>query len=149
MQEKIEQDIKSALLGGNKPRVELLRNLKSAFLYEAVALGVKDSGLNDEQMQKVLQREAKKRQEAADLYEKGGNSEKAAQELSEKKILEEYLPEQMDELELSTIVSEEVGKISNPTIKDMGQIIGAVRARTQGKADGAAIAKLVKESLDK
>lgn len=148
MQEKIEQDIKSALLSGDKDRAEILRNLKSAFLYEAVALGVKDAGLNDEQMQKVIQREVKKRTEAAELYEKGGNSEKADKELSEKKLLEEYLPEQMDENKISVIVDEEVAKISEPSAKDMGQIIGAVRARTQGKADGAVIAKLVKQSLE-
>src|SRR5690348_16844700 len=113
MQEKIDGDIKSALLSGDKSRAELLRNLKSAFLYEAVALGVKDTGLSDEQMQKVIQREVKKRTEAAELYERGGNSKKAKQELAEKAVLDEYLPEQMDEQELQVIVKEEVANISD------------------------------------
>jgi uncharacterized protein YqeY len=147
MQEKIEQDIKSALLSGNKTKAETLRNLKSAILNEAISQNARDSGLSDEQIQKVLARESKKRQEAADLYKQGGSQERADAELSEKAIIDTYLPEQMAEAEVSKIVDEEVAKAGRVSLQDMGKIIGAVRAKTGGAADGALIAMLVKEKI--
>jgi uncharacterized protein YqeY len=147
MQEKIEQDIKSALLSGNKTKAETLRNLKSAILNEAISQNARDSGLSDEQIQKVLARESKKRQEAADLYKQGGSQERADAELSEKAIIDTYLPEQMAEAEVAKIVDEEVAKAGSVSLQDMGKIIGAVRAKTGGAADGALIAMLVKEKI--
>jgi uncharacterized protein YqeY len=147
MQEKIEQDIKSALLSGNKTKAETLRNLKSAILNEAISQNAHDSGLSDEQIQKVLARESKKRQEAADLYKQGGSQERADAELSEKALIDTYLPEQMAEAEVSKIVDEEVAKAGSVSLQDMGKIIGAVRAKTGGAADGALIAMLVKEKI--
>jgi uncharacterized protein YqeY len=147
MQEKIEQDIKSALLSGNKTKAETLRNLKSAILNEAISQNARDSGLSDEQIQKVLARESKKRQEAADLYKQGGSQERADAELSEKALIDTYLPEQMAEAEVSKIVDEEVAKAGRVSLQDMGKIIGAVRAKTGGAADGALIAMLVKEKI--
>jgi uncharacterized protein YqeY len=147
MQQQIEQDIKTAMLSGDKQTAETLRGLKSALLNEAISSGTRDSGLNDEQVQKILAREAKKRQEAADLYQQGGSEERAQKELAEKTIIEKYLPEQMDEAEVAKIVDEEVAKVDSPSMQNMGQIIGAVRGRTAGQADGGLIARLVKEKL--
>ncbi|MEX0881466.1 MAG: GatB/YqeY domain-containing protein [Candidatus Saccharimonadales bacterium] len=147
MQEKIESDLKTVLLAGDKPKVETLRGLKSAILNETIALGAKESGLNDEQIQKVLTRESKKRAEAAELYKKGGNNERAEAELAEKAIIDAYLPEQMDEAQIAAAVEEEMTKIESPTIADMGRIIGTVKAKLGAGADGATIARLVKEKL--
>ncbi|MEX1058882.1 MAG: GatB/YqeY domain-containing protein [Candidatus Saccharimonadales bacterium] len=147
MQEKIESDLKTVLLAGDKPKVETLRGLKSAILNETIALGAKESGLNDEQIQKVLTRESKKRAEAAELYKKGGNNERAEAELAEKAIIDAYLPEQMDESQIAAAVEEEMTKIESPTIADMGRIIGTVKAELGAGADGATIARLVKEKL--
>ena len=83
MQDKIDQDLKQSLLGGDKAKTETLRNLKSAVLNEAIAQNARDSGLSDEQIQKVLSREAKKRAEAAELYQKAGETERASSELAE------------------------------------------------------------------
>jgi uncharacterized protein len=147
MQGKIEADIKAAMLAGDKTKAETLRGLKSAILNEAIAAGAKDSGLNDEQIQKVLAKEAKKRQEAADLYNQGGNSQRAEAEIAEKVIIDAYLPEQLDEATIAKAVDEEVAKVDNPSPAEMGRIIGAVRGRLGASADGATIAKLVKEKL--
>ena len=147
MQEQIDKDLKQALLGGDKPKAETLRGLKSAILNEAIAQGARDSGLSDEQIQKILAKESKKRQEAADLYKQGGSQERADSELSEKAIIDAYLPEQLGEDEIAKLVDEEVSKAGQPTMQDMGRIIGAVRARAGSQADGAVIAKLVKEKL--
>lgn len=148
MMQQIEQDLKQALLAGDKQTVETLRGLKGALLNEAIFQNARDSGLPDDQIQKVLARESKKRQEAADLYKQGGAQDKAGAELAEKAIIDKYLPEQMSQDEVAKIVGEEIAKAGSPTMQDMGKIIGAVRGRTQGQADGGLIAKLVKEKLN-
>ena len=147
MQEQIERDLKTALLAGDKTKAETLRGLKSALLNEAIAQNARSSGLSDEQVQKTLAKESKKRQEAADLYKQGGSAERSQQELAEKAIIDAYLPEQMGEAELAAIVADEISKAGQPTMQDMGRVIGAVKARTAGQADGGLIAKLVKEKL--
>jgi uncharacterized protein len=149
MQEEIDKDLKSALLAGDRAKVETLRGLKNALQYEAVASGSKDRSLTDEQIQRVLAREAKKRQEAADLYQQGGNQERANAELAEKQVIENYLPEQASEEEIRKTVEEEIAKLGSPTLADMGKVIGAVRGRLGASADGATIAGLVKERLPK
>jgi len=147
MQEQIERDIKTALLAGDKMTAEVLRNLKSAILNEAISKGLQRDKIDDSVIQAVLGREAKKRQEAAELYAGASETERQQKELAEKAIIDSYLPEQMSESEVKAIVQEEVAKLGQPTLKDMGQIIGAVRDKTKGQADGALIARLVKESL--
>jgi hypothetical protein len=147
MQEKIESDLKSALLAGDKAKVETLRGLKSSLLNEAIAQGTKDTGLTDEQIQKVLSKESKKRVEAADLYKQGGNNERAEAEMAEKAVIDAYLPDQVDESAVAAAVNEEVAKIESPTMADMGKIIGSVRAKLGAGADGSTIARLVKEKL--
>ncbi len=147
MQDQIERDLKTALLAGDKKTAETLRGVKGAILNEAIAQNARDSGLSDEQIQKILAKESKKRQEAADLYKQGGSAERADAELVEKAIIDGYLPEQMDEAEVSKIVDEEVSKADQVTMADMGRLIGAVKARTAGQADGGLIAKLVKEKI--
>lgn len=147
MQEQIDKDLKQALLSGDKTKAETLRGLKSALLNESIAQGARDTGLTDEQIQRILAKESKKRQEAADLYKQGGSEERASAELAEKAIIDGYLPEQMSDEEVAKIVDEEIAKAGSPTMQDMGRIIGAVRGRAGGQADGALIAKLVKEKL--
>ncbi len=147
MLEKIEGDLKTALLAGEKEKVETLRGLKSAIFNEAIAQNVKDKGLDDEQIQKVLAKESKKRQEAADLYKQGGNNQKAEAELTEKDIIDAYLPEQVGESDIKSAVDEEVAKLDSPQMSDMGKVIGAVKAKFGTSADGATIARLVKEKL--
>lgn len=149
MQEQIERDIKTAMLAGDKKTAETLKVIKSALLYEAVALGARETGLSEEQCQKVLVREAKKRAEAAQLYKQAGETERTAAELAEKAIIDAYLPAQLSEAEVTAKVQEEVAKLGNPTMADMGKLIGAVRANLGPRADGALIAKLVKEAIAK
>lgn len=147
MQEQIERDLKAAMLAGDKIRTEILRGLKSSLQYEAVNIGAADRKLSDEQVQKILARESKKRQETAEIYNQKGETAREAAELSEKEIIDNYLPEQLSDDQLKKIIDEEISKVENPTIKDLGKIIAAVRARAGASADGALIAKLVKETI--
>jgi uncharacterized protein YqeY len=96
-----------------------------------------------------LTREAKKRQESADLFVRGGNQEKADAELSEKKIIEEYLPAQLSEDDIAKLVDEVVAESGGQTItkETMGATIAAVKAKSGGAADGATVARLVKARM--
>lgn len=147
LEDRLEQDIKTALLAGDAKRVSVLRGLKSVLLNEKVAKGKRDSGLTDEEVLPILSKEAKKRQESADLYKQGGDATRQQAELSEKAIIEEYLPAQLSEAEIAKAVDEVIKETGASGQQAMGQVIGAVRARTAGQADGAVIARLVKEKL--
>jgi uncharacterized protein YqeY len=147
IKQQIETDLKTAMLAGEKDRVTTLRGLKSSILYAEVASGKREQGLDEQSVVSLMQKEAKKRQESADLYSQGGNSEKATNELQEKKIIEAYLPEQLSEKEVLKLVDEAIAKVGTPTQQQMGQIIGIVKALSKGNADGAMIAKLVKERI--
>ena len=147
LEQKLEQDIKSALLAGNSARVTTLRGLKSALLNVKVAEGKRDSGLSDDEVISILAKEAKKRQESAELYRQGGDNTRAEAELSEKAIIEEYLPAQLSESEIAAIVDQVIKETGAEGQQAMGQLIGAVRAKTKGSADGALIARLTKEKL--
>jgi uncharacterized protein len=143
---QIEQDLKSAMLAKESDRVSTLRGLKSAFLYAKVANGTKDKPLSDEVAMVLLQKESKKRIESAELYKQGGANVRAEKELDEKKIIDSYLPEKIDENELTDIITVLIN--SHPDF-NMGQIIGEVRQITLGRADGSDIARIVKGKLEK
>ena len=143
----IDQDLKKALLAGDRVLATTLRGLKSVILYAEVAKGVRDEGLGDEEITALLSKEAKKRQESADLYQKGGNQEKADWELTEKKVIESYLPSQLSDEDLKKIIQEVAAEVGGADASAMGQIIGAVKQKTAGQADGGRIAQLVKRHL--
>jgi uncharacterized protein len=147
MQDKIDSDLKAALLAGDKQKTETLRGLKAALLNEAIAAGARDTGLSDEQIQKVLAREAKKRSEAAEMYDSAGETERAAKENAEKATIEVYLPEQLGEAAIAAAVDQQIAALGATSPADMGKVIGAVKAKLGSAADGATIAKLVKEKL--
>ena len=142
---QLEQDIKTAMLAGDKERVLTLRTLKSVLLSAKVAGGTRDDVLPDTEVIALLSKEAKKRQESADLYKQGGNNVKAEAELSEKAMIETYLPAQLSEAEISVIIDEVLAAMGDKAA--LGPVIGHVKAKTNGAADGALIAKLVKEKL--
>ena len=147
LKDTINADLKTAMLSGDKTRVETLKMLKSAILYKEVELGVRDSGLTDEQTIDVLTKEAKKRQDAAGMYTQAGNIEKAKAELIEQAVAREYLPAQISDQELEVIIDEIVASSGEVTMKDMGRIIGAVKAKVGSTADGSRVSSIVKQKL--
>jgi len=147
LEQKLEQDIKAALLDGNSFRLTTLRGLKSTLLNVKVAEGKRDSGLTDEEVIPVFAKQAKQRQESAEMYVQGGSQEKADAELAERVIIEEYLPKQLSEDEIASIVTEVITETGATEQRDMGKVIAGVRAKTAGSADGSIIARLTKEKL--
>ena len=147
LEEKIDQDLKTALIGGDQVAVRTLRGLKSALLYVKVAQNKRDSGLSQTEEIDILQKEAKKRQESADLFRQGGRDDKAEDELAEKAIIEKYLPTQLSSDQLRELIRQPVEELQAVGLSDMGKVIGAVKTKAAGAADGSQIAALVKEVL--
>lgn len=146
---RIDADLKTAMLAGDKTLVTTLRGLKSAILYAEVAAGKRDEGLGDEEALSLLQKEAKKRVESAELYEKGGNQERVDAERTELKVIESYLPAQLSDEELVALVDRAVEEQDEITPQSMGKLIGRVKELSKGQADGGRIAAKVKERLAK
>lgn len=149
LKQRISNDQKAAFLGGDRFRGEVLRNLLAAILNEEVAQGAREEGLGDAEVEKVISREAKKRVESAGLYRKNDRVDLAEPEEQELAVLEEYLPEQMSEEELAQMVQGVVDGMGEVSMAQMGQVIGAVKSKVGNAADGALIAKIVKEKLAK
>jgi uncharacterized protein YqeY len=149
IKEQIEADVKQAMLAGNKTLVTTLRGLKSAILNVEVAEGIRETGLPDERVIDLFAKEAKKRQESADLYLQGGDETRAQAELGEKAVIEKYLPKQLSDEELAIIIDTVIQASGASGPQAMGQVIGQVKAKTAGAADGARIATLVKERLNR
>jgi uncharacterized protein YqeY len=147
LKQQIDQDLKKALLKGNKELVMVLRGLKSVILYAEVAQGLREQGLGDDEVIKLLAKESKKRQESADLYKQGGDEVRAAKELEEKQAIDAYLPQQLSDDELKKLIDTVVTEQHASSPQAMGQVISAVKQRSQGAADGARIAQFVKERL--
>jgi len=144
---RIDQDLKKAMLLGDKPVVSVLRGLKSSLLYEEVATGKRQDGLSEQHAIKVLRSEAKKRQETAELYKKAGEQERADQELSEKAVIDVYLPKQMSEADIQKMIEAAAADLGPISKQNMGQIIGYVKTKSAGAADGGTIAKLVQQRV--
>jgi uncharacterized protein YqeY len=147
LEEKLEQDIKTALLAGDSVRTTVLRGIKASLLNEKVALGKRDTGLSDAEVLPIFAKEAKKRQESADLYIQGGDQARADKEIAEKLIIETYLPAQLSEAQTAELVDEAIAATGATSMQDMGKVIAMVREKAGAGADGGVIAKLTKEKL--
>lgn len=142
--EEITRKIQEAMKAKDEVRLSTLRMLSSALNYEKIA---KQHDLSEDEELIVVQREAKKRRDAIEAYEKAGAKEREEKERRELEILKEYLPEEIDDAELIKIVESAIVETKAETLKDMGKVIGLVKSKVGMKADGAKIAQLAKEKL--
>lgn len=149
LKQRIDADLKSALLAGDKVLATTLRGIKSVILYAEVAKGSRDTGLAEAEIIELLMKESKKRQESADLYLQGGDAVRQQAELTEKAVIDAYLPAQMADAELLSIVQQAIATTGATTMQQMGQVIATVKQQAGAAADGARIAAAVKEQLSK
>lgn len=147
LKEKINADLKTAMLARDSVRIDAIKGLKAAILNEEVASNSREAGLADSLIEQIVAREVKKRDEAATLYDQGGNPDSAAKERAEKRALLIYLPKQLTETEISELVDKVIETMQPEGMKDMGKIIGAVKTQVGNAGDGAVIARLVKAKL--
>ncbi|MDB5165361.1 MAG: putative GatB/YqeY [Candidatus Saccharibacteria bacterium] len=148
LKQRVDDDLKAALLGGDRFAAQTLRGLKAAVLNEEVALGKRDDGLEDDEVEKIIAKEVKKRKESISLYEQNGRPELADDEKKEMAILSVYLPQQLNEAELNEIIASKIAELGASGLQAMGQVIGAVKVQVGNTADGATVARLVKDALN-
>lgn len=149
LKETLKSDLNTAMKARDEVTVSTLRMALSAITNAEVA-GDTAIELSDDQVVAVLLSEAKKRSEAAEVYEQAGRAESAAKERSELVVLERYLPAAMSDDELSALIMEEVANAAaagNTGPKAMGLVVKAVRARAGAGVDGGKVASLVKAAL--
>lgn len=143
----IDADLKNALLSGERFRADVLRGLKAAILNEEVAQGKRDEGLANAEIEKIITREVKKRAESAELYIQADRQELADNEKAEADVLSVYLPEQLSEADIQKAVDDTITALGVSGPQAVGQVIGAVKGKLGNTADGAIIARLVKQAL--
>ena len=143
LKEKINADLTVSMLARDSFSTNVLRGLKAAILSEEVAKNKREEGLDDSEIESVIVREVKKRNEAAKLLDE----ERANNELKEAEILSKYLPEMMNEEEVLRIVQNEISKLDEKSPKQMGQVIGSIKAKYGNSIDGSMLAKIVKAEL--
>jgi uncharacterized protein YqeY len=151
LKERIRTDLTGAMKSRDKLRTATLRMLLAAIQTEEVS-GKQARELTDDDVLKVLTREAKKRTEAAEIYTQNGRGELAAEEHAEGRIIDEYLPTPLTDAEVADVVdtalaqvAEEIGE--RPSVRQMGLVMKAATAIAAGKADGARLSAAVKDLL--
>lgn len=144
MEEKIKNDLKNAQLNKDETAVSTLRLLLS----EINNLRIQKGGeLTDQDLISVVQKEVKKRKEAAAGFRQGSREDSALKEEAEAKVLEGYLPEQISDEELTKIIAESINNLGASSMQDMGRVIGQVLGKVGQSADGSRVSSLVKEKL--
>jgi uncharacterized protein YqeY len=141
---RIEADVRSAMLAREEERRDALRLILASLRSAEKELQRPLSA--DEELQ-VLQRERKRRIEAAEAFRAGGREEQASREDAELAILEEFMPEPLSEEELDRIVDDAIAETGATNIRDMGRVMADVMPQIAGRADGSAVSQLVREKL--
>jgi uncharacterized protein len=142
--ESINQQIATALKARDSVRLSTLRMLSSSFNYERIA---KQHDLSESEELDVVAREAKKRRESIEMYKNAQEFERADKEQKELAVLEEFLPLQLSDDELVLVVDQAIAETGASELKDMGRVIGDVKAKVGTKAEGSRISQLVKDKL--
>jgi len=144
--DKINEDIKTAMRAKDRHTLDALRAIKSALLLEGTKAGSGD-GVADDAANKILQKMHKQRAEAAAIYKDQGRQDLAGDEEQQAEVIGRYLPEQMSEEELQAAIQDIVAKVGATSPADMGKVMGVASKELAGKADGKAIALIVKDTL--
>ncbi len=147
LKDKIQEDLKSAMLAKDENKLSTIRMLKSALQYYEIQKGGAGYEATNEDVLDVVGKEIKKRREAIEMFIKGGRQESADKEKKELELLQSYLPEQMSEVEIRTLVEETISTLGASTMQDMGKVMGALSQKTKGKADGQLVSTIVREKL--
>ena len=148
IKETLQKNLTEAIRSRDEITSGTIRMVLSAITNEEVA-GKEARVLSDDEVITVLTREAKKRREAAEAFETAGRTDKAALEKSEGEVIAKYLPAQLSESEVATIIAEAIAATGASGPGDMGKVMGAVKPKIAGKADGGVVSALVKAALNK
>jgi len=146
LKDRLRADLNTAMRARDQVRMRTLRMALTSITNEEVA-GASARDLSDEEIMKVLTREAKKRREAAEAFAAAGRDEQAAAERAEGDVLAAYLPAQLDDDELGALVSAAIAETGAAGMKGMGQVMKVLTPQVAGRADGARVAAEVRRRL--
>ena len=141
LQERIQQELKAAMLARDAERLAALRMLKSALGYAQIERQTEN--LPDAEVVAIVQKEVKKRRDSVEQFTKGGRPELAEKENKEITVLESFLPQPLEPQELEQLVRAAIQETGASSKKDMGAVIKAVQAKAAGRADGKTISSVV------
>ena len=144
LKERITEDMKTAMRSGEKDRLAVIRLLQAAIKQREVDERIT---LDDAQVTSVLEKMIKQRKESVVAFDKGGRADLVAKENSEIAVLQPYLPAQLSDSELDALIAEAIGSTGAASIKDMGKVMGVVKAKAAGKADMGAVGARIKAKL--
>jgi len=147
LKQKVDSEIKSAMIAKDKDRLRALRAVKSLILLEETKGGAAAELSEDDEM-KILTKAAKQRKDSADIYQQQNREDLYSVEMAELLIIQEFLPKALTEEELNAAIQEIIAKTGASGPKDMGKVMGAASKQLAGKADGKAIADKVKALLN-
>jgi len=144
LKERITEDMKTAMRSGEKDRLAVIRLLQAAIKQREVDERIT---LDDAQVTAVLEKMIKQRKESVVAFEKGARADLVAKENAEISVLQPYLPAQLSEAELDALIAEAISSTGAASIKDMGKVMGVVKAKAAGKADMGAVGARIKAKL--
>jgi uncharacterized protein YqeY len=144
LKDRITEDMKTAMRAGEKERLATIRLILSAVKQREVDERIT---LDDSQVLTAIEKMIKQRKEAIVQFEAGGRADLVAKETAEIAILQTYLPAQMSDAEIDALIAEAIASTGAASIKDMGKVMGAVKAKAQGRADMGAVSARIKQKL--
>jgi uncharacterized protein YqeY len=147
LNEKIVEDMKTAMKGGQSRRLETLRSLRAALMEKEIAMRGGSTGMTADDEVGVLISAAKRRKESIEQFAKGGRQDLVAQETEELAIIQEYLPRQIGRPEIETVVRAVMAETGAASAADFGKVMPLTMKQLKGKADGKLIQDIVKELL--
>ena len=145
LQEQVTQQLKTAMKAKDSVALESLRAIKSAILLTQTQAGAKDLTAEDEI--KLVQKLVKQRKDSAEIFRQQGREDLAEPEEAQIRIIEQFLPEQLDKAAIAKIIEDIITKTNAEGMKDMGKVMGMATKAMAGKADGKTISNIVRQKL--
>jgi uncharacterized protein len=145
--QKLQEELKQSMLARNEVRTSVLRMLLSAINYYEIQKGGAGYEANEEDVLAVINKEAKQRRDSISEYQKAGRDELVEKEQKELDILQKFLPEQMGEEEIKSIVEQTISETGATSMQDIGKVMGALTGKLKGKADMGIVSGLVRRKL--
>jgi uncharacterized protein YqeY len=147
LSQRIDSDLKEAMRAKDATRLSVLRMLKSALKYGAIAKPGAEAELSDAEAAQVIRKQVKQRQDSIESFEKGGRTELAEKERKELSILNAYLPQAMSADEVAKVVREAIAEIGATSKAQMGAVMKALQAKIAGRVDGKTLSTEVQKQL--
>jgi uncharacterized protein YqeY len=147
IQERIDSDLKDAMRAKDTTKLDVLRMIKSALKYAAIAKSDAEAELNEAEAAQVIRKQAKQRQDSIESFEKGGRAELAKKEKEELSILNAYLPQAMSADEVARVVRETISELGATSKSQMGAVMKALQAKVGGRVDGKTLSQEVSRHL--